>query len=351
MSPERFMREKVRTLPIGKCYITPDWKESGISQIIISRVRPSGNLSVGIFLVDTFCIGVKDATYYTNISEYEFEDLIRRYGSGPDMEEISYNEAHNIIYGAIGFAKDGGIQPAKDFKIAGYILEEDTDDIPLIDYEFGKNGKHFLVINSDKREMSYLRQLKKTLGDDFEFVRNYDEDDEYDELDDNIDGLEEGLTDDELKQAMDNWQEMMEESMRHPAETYSYEYPEYPKSLNVKNQFIADELMSKDNCNELPKPVIERILTLPHDEAAEDISKIVMYQIGKTYKSINDDTIGKPENDAILHSLYLLTQAQKRKRAGCCSRTHAPERKFRRLSSWRPCSGGDSSGSLCLWHE
>lgn len=307
------MREKVRTLPIGKCYITPDWKESGISQIIISRVRPSGNLSVGIFLVDTFCIGVKDATYYTNISEYEFEDLIRRYGSGPDMEEISYNEAHNIIYGAIGFAEDGGIRPAKDFKIAGYILEEDTDDIPLIDYEFGKNGKHFLVINSDKRELPYLRQLKKTLGDDFEFVRNYDEDDEYDEWDDNIDGLEEGLTADELKQAMDNWQEMMKESMRHPAETYSYEYPEYPKSLNVKNQFIADELMSKDNCYELPKPVIERILTLPHDEAAEDISKIVMYQIGKTYKSINDDTIGKPENDAILHSLYLLTQLKSEK--------------------------------------
>lgn len=85
MSPERFMREKVRTLPIGKCYITPDWKESGISQIIISRARPSGNLSIGIFLVDTFCIGVKDATYYTNMPEVDFEDLIERYESGPGL--------------------------------------------------------------------------------------------------------------------------------------------------------------------------------------------------------------------------------------------------------------------------
>lgn len=313
MSPERFMREKVRTLPIGKCYITPDWKESGISQIIISRIRPSGNLSVGIFLVDTFCIGVKDARYYTNMSEVDFEDLIRRYESAPGLEGISYNEAHNIIYGAIAFAEDGGIQPAKDFKIAGYILEEDTDDIPLIDYEFGKNGKHFLVINRDKREMPYFRQLKKTLGDDFEFVDNYDEDDESYEWDDDIDVLSEGLTADGLKQAMYDWQEMMDESNRHPAEVYSYEYPEYPRTLSVKNQFIADELLSKDNCYELPKPVIERILTLPHDEAAEDIGKIVMYEIGRTYKSINDDTIGKPENDAILHSLYLLTQLKSEK--------------------------------------
>lgn len=313
MSPERFMREKARTLPIGKCYITPAWKESGISQIIISRIRPSGNLSVGIFLVDTFCIGVKDATYYTNMSEVDFEDLIKRYEYGPGLEIISYNEAHNIIYGAIGFAEEGGIKPAKDFKIAQYVLEEDTEDIPLIEYEFGKNGKHFLVINSDKREMPYFHQLKKTLGEDFKFVMNYDEDDEDGDWDADVEGLSEELTADGLKRAMDNWKKMMDESNRHPSEIYSYQYPEYPKTLNVKNQFIADELLSIDNCFELPKSVIERILALPHDEAAEDISKIVMYEIGRTYKSINDDTIGKPENDAILHSLYLLTQLKSEK--------------------------------------
>lgn len=314
MSPERFMREKARTLPIGKCYITPDWKESGISQIIISRVRPSGNLVIGIFLVDTFCIGVKDATYYANMSDYDFSELMERYESGPGLEKISYNEVHNIIYGAIEFAEEGGIQPAKDFKIARYVLEEDTDDIPLIEYEFGKNGKHFLIINSDKREMPYFHQLKKTLGDNFEFVMNSDEDEESIDWEDDTDGSSENsLTAEGLKRAMDNWQKMMEESKRHPAEIYSYEYPEYPQSLNVKNQFIADELLSIDNCYELPKPVIERILALPHDEAAEDISKIVMYEIGRTYKSINDDTIGKPENDAILHSLYLLTQLKSEK--------------------------------------
>lgn len=317
MSPERFMREKARTLPIGKCYITPAWKESGISQIIISRVRPSGNLVIGIFLVDTFCVGVKDAAYYANMSEYDFNKLIERYESRSGLEEISYNEAHNIIYGAIGFAEDGGIQPAMDFKIAGYVLEEDTDDISLIEYEFGKNGKHFLVINSDRREMPYLHQLKKTLGDDFEYVMNYDEDkesaDRNDEGNEGLEKLLEGLTLYDLKRAVDNWEKMMEETKRHPAEIYSYEYPLYPESLNVKNQFIADELMSIDNYYDLPEPVIERILSLPRDEAAEDISKIIMYEIGRTYKSINDNTIGVPENNAIMHALYLLTQLRSEK--------------------------------------
>jgi len=303
MSPERFIREKARTLPIGKCYITPDWEESGIAQIIVSRIRPSGNLVIGIFLVDTFCIGVKDATYYANMPEVDFYDLIGHYKSASGLEEISYNEAHNIIYGAIGFAEDGGIQPAKDFKIAGYILEEDTEDIPLIEYEYGKNGKHFLVINGDRCEMPYFHQLKKTLGDDFEFVM--EEDDQV--LDD--------FSMEDIESGMSNWKQMMAESNRHPAEVYSYEYPDYPKSLTVKNQFIADELLSAENYWELPKPVIERILALPNDEAAEDISKIVMYEIGRTYQSINDNTIGEPENDAIMHALYLLTQLRSEKGA------------------------------------
>lgn len=313
ISPERFMREKARKLPMGKCYITPRWQEAGIAQIIISRVRPDGSLVVGIFLVDTFCIGVKDATYNPKMSEYEFQELLDRCASGPGLEEISYPEAHNIIYGAIGFAEDGGIKPAKDFKIAGYILEEDTDYIPLIEYEFGKNGKHFLVINSDRREMPYLHQLKKTLGDDFKFVMNYDGDDEFFDQDDDDEDVFTDLSAEDFQRAMEKWEKSIEESRRHPIEEYSYHYTEYPESPSVKNQFIADELLSKNNCHDMPKSVIERILALPHDEAAEDISKIVMYEIGRTYQSINDNTIEVYENAAIMHALYLLTQLRSEK--------------------------------------
>lgn len=306
MSPVRFMREKSRTLPIGECYITPNWKENGISQIIVTRIRPSGNLAVGIFLVDTFCIGVKDATYYTNMSESEFSDMIQRYESGPGLEKILYDEAHNIIYGAIGYAEDAGIKPAKDFKIAQYILEEDTENIPLIEYEYGKNGKHFLVINKDRREMPYLHKLKMTLVNDFDYIMVENEEEDEKENFGNF-------TPEDLELTMDNWTKMMEESNRHPAEVYSYDYPEYPKELTVKNQFIADELMSPKNYDNLPDSVINQILELPHDEAAEDISRIVKYEIGRTYESINDNTVVDPENSVILHALCLLTQLKSEK--------------------------------------
>lgn len=284
LSPERYMREKARTLPMGKCYfISPDWQKSGITNVVVTRVRPSGNLVMAIFLVDTFCLGVRDAVYNDNMTPDDFEEYLKDCGRRTKIGEVSYKEAHNLIYGAIAFAEEGGIKPVKEFDTAGYVLEEDTEEIPLIEYEFGKDGKHFLVVNPDRKEMPYWHILKKNLGDDFDYILPYAfEDDEYDFIDDEDDYEEE----------------------------YTYQYPDYPQTLSVRNQFIADELLSPANYSRLPREVIERVLALPKDEAAQDINNVVLFTIGNTYKGINDDTIGNGNNSAIMHSLMLLAQIQ-----------------------------------------
>lgn len=314
LSPYRFMREKARTLPIGQCYIgPPDWQESGMAHIIVTRVRPSGNLVMASFLVDTFCLGVKDAGYHENMAPSDFEEYLDKYRRGMGLEEISYNEAHNIIYGAMAFAEDGGIKPSKDFYPAGYILEEDTDDIPMIEYDFGKNGKHLLIVHPDRKEMPYYHILKKNLGDDFEYVMPYGNDNE-EEPEDDEKLLPPEATLNDIKKALDKMIKMKEEiKSLYPDEKYTYQYPDYPQTLSVRNQFIADELLSPDNYSCLPREVIDRILALPKDEAAQDISNVTLYSIGKTYKGINDDTIKSWDNSAIMHSLILLAQLQSEK--------------------------------------
>ncbi len=305
------MREKARTLPIGKCYISPpDWQESGMAHIIVTRVRPSGNLVMSSFLVDTFCLGVKDAGYHENMTPSDFEEYLNNYRKGMGLEEISYNEAHNIIYGAIAFAEEGGINPNKEFDTAGYILEEDTEDIPLIEYDFGKNGKHLLIVHPDRKEMPYYHILKKNLGDDFEFVMPYGDEDEDDDYEEDEYSQLSKIDSHTIKKALDGMLKMKDESDRHPDEEYTYQYPDYPLTLSVRNQFMADELLSPDNYSCLPREVIDRILALPKDEAARDISNVILYSIGKTYKGINDDTIKSWNNSAIMHSLILLAQLQ-----------------------------------------
>lgn len=281
-SPARFMREKARKLPLGKCYVNSDWREAGMADVAVTRVRPSGNIVMGLFLVDTFCLGVKAALYRTNMTDYEFDDFLQQYGSRFDIEEISYEEAHNIIYGAISFAEEAGIEPCKDFDTASYILEEDTEDVPLIEYEFGRDGKHFLIVGPNGIERMYIPMLQERLGDNFDFLFELDSDDEFD---------------------ADDYYAKIE--AKYPSEEYMCQCHEYPLSLEVKHQFIVDELFSEENKMVLPREVIERILALPHDEVAEDLRRIVMFEIGRACCEINAGNTADTENGAIFHCMLL----------------------------------------------
>lgn len=281
ISPEKYLREKVRSLPIGKCYLNPNWADGGMAQVVVTRPRPNGNVVVGLFLVDTYCLGVKDVMYSVNMDPEDLDEMLKNIKGDIGLEETSYNEAHNLIYGAVGFAEDAGIEPAKDFRFARYVLEEDTDDIPLIEYEYGRNGRHCLVVNPDRKEMPYIHILKRNLGDDFDYILPYD--DWYDEF---VDEDDEHLED----------------------EPYGYQHPDYPEMLEVKDEFLVEELYDPDNYFALPEATISRILALPHEQLVHDLTAIIYYEIGRTCQAIANGTIEDPTDGALMHAVLLLGQ-------------------------------------------
>lgn len=147
LSPENYIKTKARTLPIDKCYINANWKETGMANIAVERRHTNGNFTFGIYLVDIYALGTKNTfwNFNTPISIYE------KLKNGPETEEIDYILAHNIIYGGNEYAEDNGYKIHKDFeKLTKYILEVDDEKIPFIDIEFGKDGKP-LVIEYNER--------------------------------------------------------------------------------------------------------------------------------------------------------------------------------------------------------
>lgn len=290
ISPERYIRERARKLPTGACYINSDWKENGIAQIVVTRKRADGKLVVGVYLVDTFCMGVKDAFCKSDFDKEQLDGLLKRIATGDNIKEIPYVEAHNIIYGAIEFAGEAGIPPIKDFTLAQYVLEEDNDDIPLIEYEFGKDGKYLLVCGPNNRDKLFVRPLKEKLGDRFDYVVPLGEGDA-----DTMIGM---------SNRKDRQRKLME---RFPEEDFHYDYPEYPDRLDLKNQYIFEVFSCCDG--QPTQEETERILALPPDEAAADIADIILYEIGRTYKAIDDDTIldSEDENWVLLHSMIFLS--------------------------------------------
>jgi len=180
LSPQKYIRSKVRGLPIKECLVTEGWQEIGVATIIVAREQPSGNITLATFLVDKMCLGVKDTGYYHNLTPYEYQDLVNTFNSVQNMFPCRYEEAHNLIYGAIAFAEDLGFKPDDDFAITKHFLEEDNETVELIEYEFGQAGKPVLFVNEDMNPGRYINQLNKSVGEgNYEVVHQAD--DLYDE--------------------------------------------------------------------------------------------------------------------------------------------------------------------------
>lgn len=130
---------KARNYPIIECFITAGWEEKGMANIFISRMKPEHDFVVGIYLIDFWCLGLKDTACRIDVTHAEIMESIEN--KGEKFELISSNRAHSIIYGAIDYAEKLGFKPHSDFKYTRLILNprEEFDLDKTI--EFGKDGK------------------------------------------------------------------------------------------------------------------------------------------------------------------------------------------------------------------
>lgn len=296
LSPEQYMKQRARTLEIGKCYKS-DLTEFGLGHIIVTRNHTGGKVSVAVYLVDIYCLGVKDSFYRLRMEDYEVEDIVERFGA----EECSYNEAHNWIYGAIAYAEEAGIEPDKSFNLTQYMLEEDDDDIPLIEYEYGKDGKHMLVVHSRTEANRYLPLLEKNLGEgNYDYIVNASPEDE-DEDEDEFDW-------DAAAERVKNWKDNPMFKTHGPDVEYAYKHPEYPTTLSLHHPWLQDELAKPENSLYLKDELTDRILALPHEELREDLENIIMHHIALTCDEIPDSYDNGNFNGTLCNAIMLLAE-------------------------------------------
>lgn len=96
--------------------------ETGLGHVVVTRKHNGGRISVAEFLIDVYCLGVRVCDYMLRMEDYELTYLLNRIERASGLQKISYEEAHNIVYGAVAFAEEGGISPHKDFALAEYFL-------------------------------------------------------------------------------------------------------------------------------------------------------------------------------------------------------------------------------------
>jgi len=197
LSPENYIRQKSKYLPLGDCFVNADWEEAKMCQVAITRKHVNGNVTACMYLVDLSCLGVKDTLYQFNVPFYEVEEQLERFeANGVRFTGIPYELAHNIIYAGIEYAEEYGFKPCKEFSSITCHFLEDDDVVPLIEIECGGAGGNPLYVNSGfetpAREKAILAQLEKTAGKgNYHFIlpgdkKNYYDEDESDDDDEDF---------------------------------------------------------------------------------------------------------------------------------------------------------------------
>lgn len=157
--------------PVHECLIDKKWQDLGMAQILLSRRQPNGKLMFGVYLVDIYCLGLKNTFCDANFSQQEYRRLKLETFKGAVMVPSSPGEVSKIIFGAIEYAEKLGFKPHKDFDLSHYVLK----GLPIDEYdlktEFGYKGEPFYVAGPDDDFEAIMKALRNNLGEgNFRFV-------------------------------------------------------------------------------------------------------------------------------------------------------------------------------------
>jgi yecA family protein len=174
-----------------EAYIEKAWREHGLAHLVVVRLRENGSADYGVFLVDVWCLGVKDAFGRSDVLESEVRELVDEELPDAMREPIHPVCAKKLIEGALAYAENLGFAPHRDFRKARRVLSGLDASLCPTEFAYGREGRPCYVRgsdDSDERVDRVLAILEARVGPD-----GYDYDPADDEESDDLIELREAL--------------------------------------------------------------------------------------------------------------------------------------------------------------
>jgi hypothetical protein len=143
---------------------------SGLGLVVIAREARYNQIMVCSYLLDIWCLGVKDAMPPRTVDRVKFKEvaeaLFNPFPGKP--QEVPLEVAQGMIFSAREYSESLGFQPHEDFsKSLQHIGEWDG----MIRIECGRNGKPFYVNGPHDNPKKIMETLKKSRGEgNFDFL-------------------------------------------------------------------------------------------------------------------------------------------------------------------------------------
>lgn len=146
-------------LPILDCLVSDGLFDSGMGVVTLIRGASRAYQHAAFFLVDSFCLGVKDA-YFRNGDRQEVERLLDMMQVSDPASAIAPAEARKLLRDLVAWAGDNGFPPHADYArlepLFGDVAAAETDYMP----RFGLQGEAIYVPGPKETQAQIRRRLQ-----------------------------------------------------------------------------------------------------------------------------------------------------------------------------------------------
>ncbi len=168
-----FQIRRAAHFPIARCLASEWLFDSGIGHLIVCRSLPGGQIGCAFFLIDVYCLGVKDA-FYAETSPEQLEAHLDRLAEVQTLRKVTPQWARKLVRDVVAYADGLGIAPAKDFREVEQIFGTIDADACPDSFTFGRQGRPFFVDGPNEtpaRTRKIMETLQEQLGDGgFEYL-------------------------------------------------------------------------------------------------------------------------------------------------------------------------------------
>lgn len=129
------------TWPILECLVPKSLWEAGIGSLLIARRTTDGHVAIALYLVDAFCLGVKNVVWRF-LTPGEFDEFLEDFHEeqGPH-QRVTPEYFAKLVYRAADYGQSLGFPPHHDFRHAQRLLSGIDPSQCSDEFDFGKDGK------------------------------------------------------------------------------------------------------------------------------------------------------------------------------------------------------------------
>jgi hypothetical protein len=116
----------------------------GMGYVVVARFKGSGAAELGVFLLDTCCLGVKNA-FYTVVWSEEYEGTLDRIFAEQPSVKVSPESARKLVEDSVAYAQGFGLNRHPDYKQAARVFGGIDAQACQESFAFGREGKPLYV--------------------------------------------------------------------------------------------------------------------------------------------------------------------------------------------------------------